>query len=165
MVDKDLLAREMVLQHNLAPNWHHVQLTSDKIVRLFQDNKCTEFLENYYDSEPDFDEAAAIQTYGKDFWDNPAWKERWQALCRDYEPQRLAFNNWSEPHFEGNWGVTQDEVDDVAYAIMDECMQLEGDEERFYATHSLQDGHPVFYWYGRDLDNKLDYYWSFERRA
>lgn len=146
------------------PQWREWSGTQDSIDALFRLNDVQSFDEFYYDSEPDVDEDAAEAIYGKDYWDDPDWNKKWKSMCAEYEPQRLVFNNWVEPHFAGNWEVTQDEVNEVGRVILEECINNPDRAERLYSTHTIQDDKFVLYWYGRDLQYKCDYYWVFKEK-
>lgn len=81
---------------------------------------------------------------------------------KDYESRRIEFNNWIEPYFKGNWGISQKDVNKIGRK------HLEGTKKcgvsyngRLYIA---EDGDSIFiYYYGRDFA-LVDYWWIFERK-
>lgn len=81
---------------------------------------------------------------------------------KDYESHRIEFNNWIEPYFKGNWGISQKRVDKISRKHLEytkKCgVSYNG---RLYIA---EDGDSIFiYYYGRDFA-LVDYWWIFNRK-
>lgn len=115
---------------------------------LFKTHYCVEMAENFYDSEPD------IPIDLLDTWDfdDPKYKEKWRRMCMDYEPQRLAFNNWQKIYVDGNWGLTQKKIDFIACKTLKEYCNK---DNRIFGTYYNNDIY--IYIYARDLPEMRDY--------
>lgn len=81
---------------------------------------------------------------------------------KDYESHRIEFNNWIEPHFKGNWGVSQKTVDRISRKHLESTKKCGVSYNgRLYIA---EDGDSIFiYYYGRDFA-LVDYWWIFERK-
>lgn len=137
------------------------------ITKLFKNYETVEFCENFYDSEPQFDEEQMWRRFGPtpdyDIWSDARFQEEWKRMCAAYEDTRITFLNWQEPAFEGNWGMTQEDVDRVARHKMMQMRDCGASQKykRFY-VHRTEDGCIWCYWFGRDDKQNCqycDYYW------
>lgn len=147
MVDTELL-QKAIDRDGLPPFYTDYKPATIDPEALFESCYCVEMEENFYDSEPE------IPTSLLDSWDfdDPKCKEMWRRMCEDYEPQRLAFNNWQELYVEGNWDLTQEKVDSIAHETLKDYCKKDG---RVFAAR--YDNDTYIYIYARDLKEKCDY--------
>ena len=147
MVDNELL-QKAIDRLNRPPYYTDYKPAIVDPDALFKTHYCVEMAENFYDSEPE------IPTDLLDTWDfdDPKCKETWRNMRADYEPQRLANNNWQEIYADGNWGLTQNKIDFLAHkTLKDYCDK----DNRVFGTYYNNDIY--IYIYARDLPEMRDY--------
>ena len=80
----------------------------------------------------------------------------------DYKSYRIEFNNWIEPYFAGNWGMSQRTVDRISrkhLEITKRCsVSYNG---RLFITE--REDTIYIYYYGRDYID-VDYWWIFKKK-
>ena len=133
---KDLIDKELEFDINIGFKFHYRKLSNRFISWLFRHYYIQELCENFYDSEPDTDE--------------------------NYE--RIEFCNWQEPHFKGNWGATQEQVDDMGQCLLKEEIRKNFPcpiKDRLY--YAKKDDVVLIYFYGRDLW-QVDYWFLFKKK-
>lgn len=80
----------------------------------------------------------------------------------EYEEHRLNFNNWIEPYFAGNWGMTQNTVDKIARRIIKSVKRAPVSYNgRLFISE--KDGYIYIYYFGRDY-NQADYWFVMQRK-
>lgn len=80
----------------------------------------------------------------------------------EYKEHRLTFNNWIEPYFDGNWGMTQSSVDKIARRIMKSTKRAPVSYNgRLFISEKGE--YIYIYYFGRDY-KKVDYWWVMERK-
>lgn len=84
-----------------------------------------------------------------------------EQMLKDYERERLSFNNWIEPYFEGNWGMSQKFVNNFARKILMKFKRSGDLKDRCYIRYNGEDRFTIFI-YTRDK-NYRDYYLYFVR--
>lgn len=159
--------------------WKYSELNPSKrfVNWLFNHYYCYEMLECYYDSEP--------HLYGETFdmyldyvHPHPDMKhsngqytddelraafEVVEQAYKDYEPERLTFNNWVDVSGEGIWHMSQIAVD----AWAKECLlatkkYCPGYHGRLFIAEN--DDLISIYYFGRDV-RRVDFHWTFQKRA
>ncbi len=78
----------------------------------------------------------------------------------DYEDSRIEFNNWIEPYFEENWGMSQEDVDSISRKHLEDIKKR--CKGRLYIAEMANEIR--IYYYGRDYA-QLDYWWVFKKRT
>ena len=219
-LDMELLFQQLTFcnfSNNRALSWKRYQPTRRIIDKLFQDYFCVEFMENFYDSEPDYDDEefkmymdyvvkhkTDDEVTGTGFYEAIVYmndddrkkkkrfsekdhtakeiKAAYEKIKRqqqEYDEKRIQFNNWQEPYFEGNWGLTQKKVDSIAKKQLKEILIGEiPTTNRFWILEIPKEDVPKgmkcwnkkinsdcieIYYYGRDWLG-VDYCWSMQRR-
>lgn len=200
-LDKILIDKELKSDREAGFVFSYQKLSNRFINRLFNHYYIVELCENFYDSEPDFDdeEFKMYMDYGVvtkslgditglSFWEmisnadeigekkeqftfskKPHTMSELKAaydkvvqMYKDYELKRLTFNNWQEPYFEGNWGMSQRFVDNYGRRILKNIRSCPlSAKGRLFAGKN--DGQIRIYFYGRDF-LQLDYWFIFEKR-
>jgi hypothetical protein len=160
-IDEDLIKKEL---DTVKPYSYFIHLKfSDSIIEwLFKNYITKEFTEHYYDSEPEIP-----QEWKNDLtcFDNPVFLETWGKLVKEYEPKRIKHRNWIEAFFEGNWGLSQEEVDDIAKnALCKTVSDKYKHDKRLWITYYKRKEYIFIYWYGRDVE-KVDYWWILKRKT
>lgn len=137
-----------------------------------------EMCENFYDTEPDYDDDLYEKYYEYEF--NLAsipkdllkeYKDAHEQILRlreEYDKtDRLTYNNWQEPYAEGIWGYTQNKCDRIARKTLKLIRKKYGKslQNRFFVTCNIVDGKKMIqiYFYGRDII-ELDYWFIFVER-
>ena len=174
--------------------WKRFAPANSDIDKLFKDYECVEFLENFYDSEPDYDDEeynmfldycsanktkdsmAGCALYrilineGECFSKKPHspfdYKMAWvhvRKQQKEYEKKRIVFCNWTEPHMEGNWGATQESVDDLAKSMMYQIKKSPIHKRDRFWIHTEPNNQICIYYYGRDY-LECDYVWLMQKR-
>ena len=143
MVDFNLLEQAI----SRYPFYSDYAPAEPEVNELFKTMYCVEMTEDFYDSEPEIPHELESE------WDfeNSECMKIWKQLCNDYEPRRLSFNNWQELYVDGNWSLTQNEVNKVAKETL---LKYKGKDRIFSAEY---DGDLYFYIYARDLPEMRDY--------
>lgn len=79
------------------------------------------------------------------------------------DQERMGFCNWVEPMFEGNWGITQPEVDRWALNQLKACRKWNVDKShRFYIKD--EDDIIEIYAFGRD-EYYSDFWWIYKKNG
>lgn len=146
MIDFNLLERA-ISRYQHEPYYSDYMPAEPEVDTLFDKYYCIEMTEDFYDSEPEIPRELESE------WDfeNPECMKIWDQLCKDYEPRRLSINNWQELYVEGNWDLTQDEVNKNAKETL---IKYKYKDRIFVAEY---DGDLYFYIYARDLPEMRDY--------
>ena len=79
---------------------------------------------------------------------------------KEFEEQRLTFNNWVELHENGNWEATQEEVKKYG---LDVILELFNSYKKDRWAIAENDNEINIYFYGRDIKPKCDYLFTFEK--
>lgn len=83
-------------------------------------------------------------------------------MYKEYEPKRITFNNWQEPYFEGNWGMSQKYVDRFGKETLKKIRNCPFSAKgRLFIAE--KDDQIRIYFYGRDY-LQVDYWFIFVRR-
>ena len=138
---KDLINEELKYDIKRGYNFHYKKLSNKFLDWLFRHYYIQEFCENYYDSEP----------------------REYPINSLDYENARIGFCNWQEPYFKGNWGMSQNTVDENAKRTLLYIKKYfpTSIKERLY--YSQNDDLFLIYFYGRDLWD-IDFWFIFKRK-
>lgn len=196
-VDKELIQKELERDINKGYDFHYQKPSNKFIDWLFRHYYIHEIVENFYDSEPDFDDEEfkmymdyrdTYELTGMTFWHlvtnldeirekkekfkyskEPHTVEELKAaydkviqMYKDYEDTRMVFNNWQEPYFKGNCGMSQEYVDSVGRRIFARMRNFpKSIKNRLYIAK--KDDQIRVYFYGRDLW-KADYWFIFMKR-
>lgn len=178
-IRKDLIEKE--LENEFCLIYKPLKLSNKFIDRLFNHYYCHEMCENWYDSEPNYNEEEndKYMTYcsilqgnyfnycesGKEY---PV-EELKQAYLnilqqrRDYEPKRIGICAWQEPYFKGNWGYSQEFVDSCARNVMKKEIKKINVPIKDRLYYAVKDDMIWIYFYGRDF-GYTDYWFIFMRR-
>ena len=84
-------------------------------------------------------------------------------MRKDYEPRRIEFCNWQEPYFKGNWGMSQEYVNNFGRRILNLIKKEFPTSIKNRLYYAKKDNIISIYFYGRDLWNK-DYWFTFMKR-
>ena len=138
---KDLINKELKDDIKRGFEFHYKKLSNKFLDWLFRHYYIQEFCENYYDSE--------FHSYPVD--------------TLDYKNARIEFCNWQEPHFKGNWGMSQATVDRTSKRTLRYIKKYfpTSIKERLY--YAQKDDVILIYFYGRDLWD-IDYWFIFKRK-
>ena len=139
---KDLIDKELEFDRDKGFKFQYQKLSNKFTDWLFRHYYIQELCENYYDHE--FNE--------------------YPIGSLDYENARIEFCNWQEPHFKGNWGATQEQVDDMGQCLLKEEIRKNFPcpiKDRLY--YAKKDDVVLIYFYGRDLW-MIDYWFIFKKR-
>ncbi len=143
LLSQELIKKELKRDQDIGFDFSYRKLSNKFIDRLFNHYYLEELCENFYDSEPESDE--------EEF-------NRYQ----DYETARIHFNNWQEPYFKGNGGMSQRDIDvygrSVLKGIRNFPKPIKG---RLYIAK--KENQIRIYFYGRDFLEK-DYWFIFRKR-
>lgn len=82
---------------------------------------------------------------------------------KDYEETRLTQLSWVEPYFKGNWNMSQEIVDKIAYENLEDFRKHMPHQGRCYLTHDKENDVIKIYLYGRDIGTR-DLWFIFQRR-
>lgn len=191
-VNKELIKEELEKD---GFKYKKLKLSNKFIDRLFNHYYCKEMCQNFYDSEPEFEDEELYNMYldyqdtirltgltifkfldiaGNEiprvkFSEEEHTKEelkeayfKVQQMYKDYEDTRIRFCNWQEPFFKGNWGYTQEYVDDLAKDKLKEIQKMSIKRNgRIYWTET--DDQIRIYFYSRDFE-EADYWFIFLKR-
>ena len=176
-IRQDLINKELERDTNAGYIYHKFNLHNSLISKLHNHYDCIEMCENFYDSEPDYDDEThnMYMDYLKDqdcnftFSEEPhteeELKEAYYTILKqqeEYEPRRMEFCNWQEPWHKGNWGMSQEYVNCVAIEQLKLLRKnMFSNKDRLYIAY--KDDKIRIYWYGRDIDY-VDYWFIFKRR-
>lgn len=175
---KDLLKQRLEeLTHGDGAEYVPLKISNRFVRWLFNHYYCHEFLECYFDSEPNIPEEQldAYLDYSRPYPDfkycktehtEDELREAFEAVRKayhDYEPQRLKFNNWIDVNGRGIWGMSQKTVDSLAreYLIGTKTYSP-GYHGRLFISYK---GDMItIYYFGRDA-RLVDFIWTFKKRA
>lgn len=80
----------------------------------------------------------------------------------EYKSHKIEFNNWIEPYFKGNWGMSQITVDRIARRHLESTKKCSVSYNgRLFITE--KEDSIFIYYYGRDFA-ELDYWWIFKKK-
>ena len=185
-IRKDLIEQELERDTKRGYIYHKFDLHNKFIDKLLNHYYCVEMCENWYDSEPDIDEYISDMAYMYKFGTNGKVhtkdyiKEKYNKeytieeakkcniksnkIYEEYKnsERRLNFNNWQDSYGEGTWGMSQKEVDKLAYDTFKSIQRFNvSKKDRLYISY--KDDEIRIYFYGRDFD-ELDYWFIFKKR-
>lgn len=179
-IRKDLIEKELNYCYNTyhVKNFKYRKLSNKFIDWLFNHYYCHEMCENFYDSEPKYndDEFDRYMTYNSLLENNyykyhkgdytiEELKQSYNNIIKqreEYEPKRIEFCNWQEPYFKSNWDMSQKYVDNLSrYALKKEIKNVTNIKNRLFV--SIDKEQIRIYWYGRDIKGK-DYWFIFLRK-
>lgn len=185
-IRKDLIEKELERDIKRGYIYHKFNLHNKFIDKLLNYYYCVEMCENWYGSEPNIDEyisdMAYMYKFGTDgkFYTKEYIKEKYNinytieeakrcSIERDKiykkynsSERRLTFNNWQDPYGEGIWGMSQKEVDKLAYDAFKSIQRFNvSKKDRLYISY--KNDMIRIYFYGRDF-NELDYWFIFKKR-
>lgn len=191
-IRKDLIEQELERDTKRGYIYHKFNLLNKFIDKLLNYYYCVEMCENWYDSEPNIDESISDmaymyedcteeeindkdnhftkyyikEKYNKEYTREEAKRcyEIEKQLYEEYKnsERRLTFNNWQDPYREGIWGMSQKEVDKLAYDTFKSIQKFNvSKKDRLYISY--KDDEIRIYFYGRDFD-ELDYWFVFKKK-
>lgn len=185
-IRKDLIEKELKRDIDNGYIYHKFNLLNKFIDKLLNYYYCVEMCKNWYDSKPNIDEYISDMAYmykiGTDgkIYTKEYIKEKYNinytieeakkcSIERDKiykkynnSERRLTFNNCQDPYGEGIWGMSQKEVDKLAYDTFKSIQRFNiSKKDRLYISH--KDDEIRIYFYGRDF-NELDYWFIFKKR-
>jgi hypothetical protein len=177
-IDKELIEKELRTDIENGYSFMHKALSNKLLDNLFNKYYVVEACENFYDSEPNFDEELFSMymdyeeidknedfKYSKQPHTRAELKEAYEKVNKmyeEYEPKRIQFCNWQEPYFKGNWGVSQKRVNIISRNMLKEFRKLPvSKNERIY--FAKKDNEVRIYLYGRDIIDK-DLWFLFKRK-
>lgn len=181
-INDELINQELTRWFPLS-EYSYIEITKDWIKYLFKNYYCHEICENFYDSGPDCDKELLYASWDYNHITNGTYdpskkyskkeytmdelkeaNDKVVKLYEDYEQKRIEFCNWQEPHFKGNWGATQKDVDRFAKNVLMEIKNINDDKinkkDRLFYHYDEKNDEIQLYWYGRDYD-KVDYWLVF----
>lgn len=143
-IDKELIQKELQGDIDNGFIFTYKKLSNKFLNWLFRHYYCVEECENFYDSEPlDYSEWKKLQETSEGI-------SKLAQAYRDYEPERIKFCNWQEPQMEGNWGITQENVDKYAKIDLKDVRNIpDAKKDRIYFAQ--KDDEIRIYIYSRDL--------------
>lgn len=104
-ISKELIDRELEKDREDGFEFSYKKLSNKFLDWLFRHYYCVEQCVNSYDSEPfEYDEWKELRKTSEG-------RSKIAQAYRDYEPQRIRFNNWQDAFSKGLWGMTQEIVD------------------------------------------------------
>lgn len=196
-IDEKLIEKELERDRENGFVFSYRKLSDKFLDRLFNHYYIAELCENFFDSEPEFDdeefkmymdyqkncrltgmsfwniainleeirEKKEAFTYSKQPHTRQELKEAYDKVIRmykEYEPKRITFNNWQEPYFEGNWGMSQKYVDRFGKETLKKIRNCPFSAKgRLFIAE--KDDQIRIYFYGRDY-LQVDYWFIFVRR-
>jgi len=185
-IRKDLIEQELERDTKRGYIYHKFDLHNKFIDKLLNHYYCVEMCKNWYDSEPNIDEYISDMAYMYKFGTNGKVhtkdyiKEKYNKeytieeakkcniksnkIYEEYKnsERRLNFNNWQDSYGEGTWGMSQKEVDKLAYDTFKSIQRFNvSKKDRLYISY--KDDEIRIYFYGRDFD-ELDYWFIFKKR-
>lgn len=179
-IRKDLIEKELNYCYNTyhVKNFKYRKLSNKFIDWLFNKYYCHEMCENFYDSEPEYDDDEFDRymsynsllendyyKYHKGDYTKEELRQSYNNIIKkrkDYESKRIEFCNWQEPYFKGNWDMSQKYVNNIAkYTLKKEIRNVPNIKDRLFV--SIDKDKIRIYWYGRDIKEK-DYWFIFLRK-
>ena len=180
-IDIELIKEE--LSHDKKDfGWeYHYEKPSNRFIdKLLNHYYLHEMCENFYDTEPDYDDDLYEKYYQYEHHYASIPKDQLTEyrnahnqilkLREEYDKKdRLTYCNWQEPYAEGIWGYTQKKCDRIAAKTLKLIRKKYGKNlrDRFFVTCNTVDGKKMIriYFYGRDII-EMDYWFIFiERRG
>lgn len=189
-IRKDLIRKELGRHKNIK--YKPTKLTNRFIDSLFCHYYVHECCENFYDSEPTFDDEEynmyldfrdSITITPKTFWKIAIGENRddfkfcKQEHTRDemkaaylhvmeeyekYEPKRIERLTWQEPYFKGNWDMSQEYVDSISRYFINKFKKLPVKKSGRIFMAKDNDRLDI-YIYARDV-MKTDFWFIFKKR-
>lgn len=80
----------------------------------------------------------------------------------DYKSYRIEYNNWIEPYFAGNWGMSQRTVDRISRKHLERTKRCSVNYNGRLFISEREDTIYIYY-YGRDYID-VDYWWIFKKK-
>lgn len=189
-IRKDLIRKELNRHKNLR--YKPTKLTNRFIDNLFRHYYVHECCENFYDSEPTFDDEEynmyldfrdSITITPKTFWKIAIGENRDDfKFCKQehtrvemkaaylrvteeyekYEPKRIEKLTWQEPYFKGNWDMSQEYVDSISRNFINKFKKLPVKKDGRIFMAKDNDRLDI-YIYARDV-MKTDFWFIFKKR-
>lgn len=176
--NKALIKKELQKDENNGFDFHYQKLSNKFIDWIFRHYYIHEMCENFYDSEPIFDEEEFNMymdyqnkhqlkdfSFSKKLHTNQELKTAYDKIVRmykEYEDTRLKFCCWQEPYFKGNWGMSQIQVDSFGKSVLKNIRKFpQSIKDRIYIAK--KEDQIRIYFYGRDFWKK-DYWFIFLKR-
>ena len=119
-----------------------IKITKRLIDKLMNKYNTCSYFEKYYDEDGDIFEEEGLKELGDTI-----------------EKRRKQFNNWTDPYAWGIWGLTNHKVRKKVRNELNEIKQQSYEEGRCYYLE--YDKGVKLYFYGRDLPEQCDYWFSF----
>lgn len=189
-IKKELIDEQISSENNMGMTFCYRKLSNKFIDRLFNHYYVCELCENFYDSEPCFNDEEfymylhykeSIMTprtfcnkivddkkniCSKEFHTRDELKEAYNKIKKeyqDYEGIRIERLTWQELHKKGIWDQSQDSVDRFSrYIIKNKIIKFPGSiKERLYFSQNKDQIR--IYFYGRDI-YQVDYWFIFIKR-
>ena len=153
--------------------------TNSFIEKLYNHYYTEEFLENYFDSEPEIKDEKLKQNhmiydlgYNKNSW-TEAETIKYKAAYDEVERIKKEFSEhekleklcWCEVYGEGIWHMSQKKVDEVSYKRLRWVKRnTVSYKDRIY--YAKTENRILIYYYGRDRDDiaNCDFWWTFYRK-
>lgn len=186
MVNNMIYIREDLIKYELEiykENYKQFNLHNSLISKLKNHYICESMYENFYDSEPEYDDDIFDKymdyydylngNYSLDIKDRyykeectiEELKQAYNTILQqreNYEQKRIEFCNWQEPYFNGVWEMSQKQVNNIAISTLKEIKRYPmSNKKRFYISE--YDNRINIYWYGRDY-KYVDYWFRFKRK-
>lgn len=179
-IRKDLIQKELENDVNDGLVYKPLKLTNKFIDILFNHYYCHEMTEHFYDREPDYDDAefdkymtycSMLEGHYFNYCENKKeypveeLKQAYFNILKqreEFEPKRIGLLSWVEPYFKGNWGMSQETVDNVARETLKKEIKKVPLKDRLY--YAEKDDQIRIYFYGRDLRHCCDYWFIFIKR-
>lgn len=179
-IRKDLIEKELEKDVNDGFVFKSLKRISNSFVdNLFNKWYCHELCEFFYDREPNYDELEfdkymtycsilekRYHNYCDEEYPIEELKQAYLNILqqrRDFEPRRVELNSWIEPYYKGNWGMTQQRVDDIARDILKKDIKKANVPLKDRLFYAEKDGDIRIYFYGRDI-MMCDYWFIFLKR-
>ncbi len=168
-IRKDLITKELA---DDKLQYKHCKLSNRFLSHIFNKYYCLEMCENFYDSEPELDNKLDEMHF--DFMFNKSESSykhqdlldayiKVKQIYRDYENKRIEFCSWQEPYFDGNWGMSQMEVDNTAKNTLKHIKRKSiSKKDRLYFAKDEEQIR--IYCYSRDYSYR-DYWFIFKKKT
>lgn len=135
-------------------NYRSIVLKPNDVEDLFKRYNCIEYLFCFYDGSDPQCNTCEKEMKCKDC---NVYQDWWLG---DKKEERLSFCNWIDVHGPGIWGQTQEQVNQYAKEELND--NIVGIEDRLFLVDN--DKQITLFFYGRDTDNDLDYWFTFEEK-
>ncbi len=133
--DTELLFKALTyfnLSNNIMLSWERFNPRTRDIDNLFREYRCDTFAEYFYDSDLENEEG------------------------------RIRFNNWQELYFAGNFGLTQNDVDQIAESSLKKVLEYEtSSKDRMWSIKIPKEDIPekIQFWSGADHSDCIEIYY------